>query len=45
MPKKMKKETKDENMVILDSYESWLQKQPPRIIKAKAGFNRTKEIE
>ncbi len=40
MPKKKgeKKKTTSESRIILDAYESWLERQPVKSVRAKAGF-------
>jgi hypothetical protein len=40
MPKKKgeKKKTAMESRIILDSYESWLEQQPAKSVRARSGF-------
>jgi hypothetical protein len=38
MPKKSAKQKEEEAEKVIDSFESWLEKQPPKPVRARPGF-------
>jgi hypothetical protein len=38
MPKKSAKQKEEEAEKVIDSFESWLERQPPKTVRARPGF-------